>query len=243
MRGPVRVRRPPFRHAVMSPWPFLLALALMLPSPGPAQSSAVVDEGTFTVTEKGVPLGRESFRIARTPAPGGQVYLVKGQSALGENRISTTLGADSLGVPVSYESEHTVRGQLVQRLHGRGRPGRFSVLKETKSGESAREYQLTGGALLMDEDVFHHFYFVPMVGRLDHLVIIAPRTAQQGRFRVEARGVENVDIAGRSLPGRRFALISSSEATRDVWIDENGRLLKVAIHEKGLVALRDDPPR
>lgn len=221
---------------------FVIALVLA-PSFALAQSSAVVDEGTFTVTENGAPLGRESFRIARTPAPGGQVYLVKGQSALGENRISTTLGADSLGVPVSYESEHTLRGQLVQRLQGRGRPGRFSVLKQTKSGESAREYLLNSGALLMDEDVFHHFYFVPLSAKLAHLVVIAPRTAQQAKFQVEDRGAENVEIAGHRLAARRFALISSSEASRDVWIDEKGRLLKVAIPEKGLIALRDDPPR
>jgi len=220
-----------------------LIAVVLTPVAAIGQSSAVVDEGTFTVTEKGAPLGRESFRIARTPAPGGQVYLVKGQSALGENRISTTLGADSLGLPVSYKSEHTVRGQLVQLLQGRGRPGRFSVLKQTKSGESAREYLLNNGALLIDEDVFHHFYFVPMGAKLAHLVVIAPRTAQQGRFRVEDRGVENVEIAGQSLLGRRFALIGSSEASRDVWIDEKGRLLKVAIPEKGLIALRDDPPR
>ena len=172
-----RNRRDPFSsHGVtvsMNHWPLIVALALV-PTVGRAQASAVVDEGTFTVTEKGAPIGRESFRIARTPAPGGQVYLVKGQSALGENRVSTTLGADSLGVPVSYESEHRVRGQLVQRLQGRGRPGRFSVLKFTKSGESAREYLLNNGALLIDENVFHHCYFVPMSAKLDHLVVIAP---------------------------------------------------------------------
>ena len=207
-----------------------------------AQASAVVDEGTFTVTEKGAPLGRESFRIARTPGPGGQVYLVKGESALGENRIATTLGADSLGLPVSYDARHTVRGQLVQRLKGRGRPGRFSVLKETKSGESAREYLLNSGALLMDEDVFHHFYFVPFSAKLAHLVVIAPRTAEQGRFRVEDRGPESVEIAGQSISSRRYSLIGA-QGGRDVWIDEKGRLLKVAIPEKGLVALRDDPPR
>jgi hypothetical protein len=223
---------------------FLSVLIAITAAPAAiAQSSAVLDEGTFTVTEKGAPLGRESFRIARTPGPGGQVYLVKGQSALGQNRISTTLAADSLGVPVSYESEHTVNGQLVQRLQGRGRPGRFSVLKQTTSGESAREYLLNSGALLMDEDVFHHFYFVPLGVSLPHLVVIAPRTVQQGRFRVEERGAESVEIGGRSLPARRFALIGSLEAVRDVWIDEKGRLLKVAIPEKGLIALRDDPPK
>ena len=221
--------------------PALLALLTLLPSAASAQS-AVVDEGTFSVTERGAPLGRESFRIARTPAPGGQVYLVKGQSALGDNRVSTTLGTDSAGVPVSYESEHTIRGQLVQRLQGRGRPGRFSVLKETKSGESAREYALINGALLLDENVFHHLFFVPgAAGR--ELTIIAPRTAEQGKFRVEERGFETVEIAGRSLSGRRFALVGSTEGSRDVWIDDKGRLLKVAIPEKGLVALRDDPPR
>jgi hypothetical protein len=225
----------------MSHRSYVVALLLFAGSLG-AQPSAVLDEGTFTVTEKGAPLGRESFRIARTPGPGGQVYLVKGQSALGQNRVSTTLGADSVGVPVSYESEHISNGQLVQRLQGRGRPGRFSVLKRTNSGESAREYLLNSGALLMDEDVFHHFYFVPMVVALSHLVVIAPRTAQQGRFRVEERGPESVEIGGRSLPARHFALIGSPEAVRDVWIDEKGRLLKVAIPEKGLVALRDDPP-
>jgi hypothetical protein len=222
------------------PVAFLLVVAF--PPTSSAQTSAVVDEGTFTVTQSGAPIGRESFRIAKTPAPGGQVFLVKGQSALGENRVSTTLGADSAGVPVSYESEHTVRGQLVQRVQGRGRPGRFSVLRETKSGESAREFVVTNGLLLIDDNIFHHFFFVPnALGR--GVEVIVPRTLDQGRFRVEDRGAEAVEIAGRSLTARRFALISSSEARRDVWIDEQGRPLKVAVPEKGLVALRDDPPR
>lgn len=222
--------------------PLIVFLAVAFPPISSAQTSALVDEGTFTITQSGAPIGRESFRIAKTPAAGGQAFLVKGQSALGENRVSTTLGADSAGMPVSYESEHTVRGQLVQRVQGRGRPGRFSILRETKSGESAREFVVTNGLLLMDDNIFHHFFFVP--GALSRGVeVIVPRTLEQGKFRVEDRGAEAVEIAGRSLTARRFALISSSEARRDVWIDEQGRLLKVAVPEQGLVALRDDPPR
>ena len=222
---------------------FYLAASLLLPAITLAQTSAVVDEGTFSVSQRGTPLGRESFRIARSPGPGGQVFLIKGQSALGENRVSTTLGADSLGVPVTYESEHTQRGELVQRLQGRGRPGRFGVLKQTPTGESAREYVLNNGALLMDEDVFHHFFFVPLSIAHSPLTVIAPRSAEQGRFRVEERGTEDVEIAGRNLRGRRFALIGSTGASRDVWVDAQGRLLKATIPEKGLVAVRDDPPR
>jgi hypothetical protein len=208
-----------------------------------AQSSAVVDEGTFMVTQSGTPLGRESFRIVRAPAPGGQVYRATGQSALGGNRVSTSLGTDSSGVPVSYESELTQRGEVVQHLNGRGRPGRFSVLIRTKNGESSHEYVLNTGALLMDENVFHHFFFVPFAARHSQLAVITPRVTEPSGFRLEERGSDTVEIANRSIPSRHFVLIGPTGTTREVWIDQNGRLLKVALPERGLVALRDDPPR
>jgi hypothetical protein len=117
------------------------------------------------------------------------------------------------------------------------------VLTQTKTGEAAREYVLSSGALLMDEDVFHHFFFVPLAVGHAQLSVIAPRIAQQSRFQLEARGEDSVDIAGRSIAARHFALTSPSGASREVWIDEKGRLLKVAEPDKGLLALRDDPPR
>jgi hypothetical protein len=218
--------------------------ALLLAKVVVAQATAVVDEGTFSVTEKGAPIGRESFRISRTPAPNGQVFLVTGLSALHDtNRVFTTLGTDSLGVPVSYFSEHRAGGHLVQSIHGRGRPGRLSIVKQTLTGGSGREYLLNHRALLIDEDVFHHFFFVPTAVGNPHLIVIAPRPAQQDTFTVEDRGVETVEIAGRGLSGRRYTLVSSAKGARDVWIDAKGRLLKVAIAARGLVALRDDPPR
>src|SRR5688572_30742487 len=145
---------------------FGIALLLMsVAAAAFAQSSAVLDEGTLSVSQKGTPIGRESFRIIRAPAPGGQVFLATGTSVLGSSKLTTRLGADSSGVPVSYESEQTLQGRLFQRLKGQGRPGRFNVLKQTKTGESAREYVLNNGALLMDEDVFHHMYFVAVAAK------------------------------------------------------------------------------
>ena len=222
---------------------YVVALAIGLSSVAAAQTSAVVDEGTFMVTQSGTPLGRESFRIVREPAAGGQVYRATGQSALRGNRLTTSLGTDSSGVPISYESELTQHGQVVQRLRGLGRPGRFSVLIQTKSGQSAHEYVLNNGVLLMDEDVFLHFYFVPLVVAHAQVNVISPRATEPSGFRLEQRGVDTVEIASGAIAGRHFALVGPGAATRDVWIDDKGRLLKVAIPEKGLVALRDDPPR
>jgi hypothetical protein len=224
----------------MSARAFFLILAF--PTVSLAQTSAVVDEGTLMITRQGAPLGRESFRIVRAPAPGGQVFRATGQSAQGSVRVTTSLGTDSMGVPVTYESELSRDGEVVQRLQGRGRPGRLSVIMSTKSGESAREYVLSNGALLMDEDVYHQFYFVPMAVGHDQVNVIAPRIGQQTGLRLDDRGQEALEVSGRSIQARHFAL-SGAGGIREVWVDDKGRLLKVAIPAKGLVAQRDDPPR
>ena len=228
-----------------SPHGTALAAALLatLATIGGAQSSAVVDEGTFMISRNGVPIGRESFRIVRAPGPGGQVYRATGQSALGDVRFTSSLGTDSAGVPVSYVSDLTRRGDLVQRLEGRGRPGRFSVLVQTKSGEAAREYLLNNGALLIDDEVIHQFYFIPMAAKHQQLIVIAPRAGQQARFAIEERQGETVEIAGRAVASRRFVLTQGPGSSREIWTDENGRLLKVVIPDKGITALRDDLPR
>ena len=221
---------------------FLRALPLLaLPTLLAGQANTLIDDGTFTVSRKGSPIGREAFRIARVPAPGGQVYRATGTTVLEDRRYTTALGTDSTGVPVSYEGRLTVGGKSL-RIEGRGRPGRFSVLSQTTGGESAREYVLENGALLMEDDVFLHFFFVPLAAASTQITVIAPSTTQQRTFAVALVGPEAVDIAGVKVPGRRFS-ISSEGDIREVWVDDLGRLLKVSIPGKNLIALRDDPPR
>ena len=219
----------------------LRALALLaLPSVLSAQASALIDDGTFTISRKGSPVGREAFRIARVPAPGGQVYRVSGTTVIEDRRYTTVLGTDSTGLPVAYEARLAYEGKNL-RIEGRGRPGRFSVLSSTTGGESAREYVLENGALLMEEEVFLHYFFVPLASS-SQVAVIVPRLARQGSIGIAAKGAESVEIAGVKVPARRYA-ISSDGANRDVWVDAVGRLLKVSIPDKELVALRDDPPR
>lgn len=220
----------------------ILAASLCIAPAALAQGSAVVDEGTFTISRAGVPVGRESFRVIRAPAPGGQVYQATGTSVIGETKATSRLGTDSAGRPVAYESDVTEGGQLVQRLRGRGRPSRFSVLAQTRTGESAREYVLPNGTLVLDEDVFHQFFFVGLAAESGELVVISPRTAQQNVMRLRAGAEETVEIAGRALTARRY-LLEDARGPRHVWIDSEGRLLKVEIPDRGYVALRDDPPK
>lgn len=219
-----------------------IGLLALLAHPARAQGSAVIDEATFTITRAGTPVGRESFRVIRAAAPGGQAFQATGTSVLGDVKATSRLGTDSIGRPVAYESEVSERGQLVQRLRGRGRPSRFSILVQTRTGESAREYMLPNGTLLLDEDLFHHFFFVGLAAKEGEVVVISPRSAQQVTMRLQAPGQDSVEVAGRVLAARRFSL-SNGQGPRHVWVDDQGRLLKVEVPDRGFVALRDDPPK
>jgi hypothetical protein len=220
----------------------LAAALLIVPAALSAQASGVVDEGSFTITQQGAPYGRESFRIARTPAPGGQVFRATGQGALGDSRITSTLGTDSTGVPVSYSSDLSLNSRVLQRLQGRGRPGRFSVLSSTTAGEAAREFALEGGTLLIDGDVIHHYYFVTLAEHAQ-VSVIAPRSGLQIRFVVAEQPHDTIEIGGRLLDSRHYNLSSSNGVRRELWVDAQGRLLKVSVPDRGLMAIRDDPPR
>lgn len=233
---------PPLARPLLS----LVALAsLVVPGTAPAQQSGVVDEGTFMVSRNGVPIGRESFRIVRAPAPGGQVYQARSQSALGADRLTTILGTDSTGAPVSYEAELSRNGQVVERARGSGTSRRFTVLVQTRTGEASREYVLENGALLVDDDVVHQFHFVGLALSAGYggYEVIAPRATGQARLRLEPRGTETLEIGRSRVASRRFALVDPAGAAREIWLDGRGRLLKVALPDKSLVAVRDDPPR
>ena len=223
--------------------PFLAVLLLPAASVAGGQQSALVDEGTFTITQRGAPIGREAFRIVRATGQGGQAFRASGTTVIGDQRLIPILAADSAGSPVSYTSEIVVKGALMQRLQGTGRPGRFLLATTLRDGaESAREYVVSNGLLVLDENVFHHFYFVPMIATHTRAAVIVPKTGVQEQCTIMGHGSEPVEIAGVKVPGRRYSITGASGG-RDVWVDARGRLLKVAIPGSGLVALRDDPPR
>jgi hypothetical protein len=208
-----------------------------------AQGSTVVDEGTFMVSRDGAPVGRESFKIVRAPGLGGQAFRAVATSAIGDERISVILATDSAGVPVSYDFQLSRRGDLLQRVQGRGRLDRFSILVQTRSGEAAREYVVHDGTVLIDENVFHHVFFVALSATPSASTIIVPRTATQAAVRREALEPESLSIGGRRVPATHAALADSTGRIAEWWSDAGGRLLKVALPRQSLVALRDDPPR
>lgn len=62
-------------------------------------------------------------------------------------------------------------------------------------------------------------------------------------MRIEHRGSASVTIGGQAIAARALVLVDPSGGNREIWVDAQGRVLKVAIPSRGILALREEPPR
>lgn len=202
-----------------------------------------VDEGSFTISRNGQTVGREEFTIRSTPGAGGAHFVARGTVSYTDRRLAPALSADSAGAPLQYQVEVKSGTETEEMLSGKVGRGRFSARIQTPKGESAREYIVADGALIIDDDVFHQYFFLARADRAGTVPVVVPRRNVQLSMQVSQQGDEQLSIGGRVLPGRRLLLTEPGGATRDVWVDARGRVLKVSIPARGVVAVRDDPPK
>ena len=223
-------------------------LATFLALPAGAQVTTV-DDGSFTIQQAGRTVGREEFAIRATPGGGGRQFVATATVTMSERRLSPALNADSTGAPVKYQVETRTGGDGREFLSGQIGRGRFSARVQSARGESAREYVVADGALIIDDDVFHQYFFL---GRRESTApptapitvpVIVPRRNVQIAMRVESRGREQLTIGGQTLASEHLRLVEPGGATRELWIDDRGRVLRVEVPGRELVAVRDEPPR
>ena len=223
---------------------YLAAAALTATTALPAASQVVtLDEGTFTITRNGTPVGRESFTIRSSPGgPGGPVVQARATVSYDDRRLTPVLKADSIGSPTEYQLEVRAGANASEVLKGVIRRGRFSATMQTPRGENLKEYVVSDGALVLDEDVFHQYYFLTRGGRTGSVPVVVPHRNVQVVMRMEDRGAASVTVGGQAIAGRAFVLVEPAGANREIWVDPQGRVLKVAIPSRGIVAVRDEPP-
>ena len=73
--------------------------------------------------------------------------------------------------------------------------------------------------------------------------MIIPRRNNQAVVKISSAGNDRVAVGNRELEAQHLIMAETGSSPRDVWVDDQGRVLKVAIPDRSLVALRDDPPR
>lgn len=238
-RVPLYTMSSPSHRALLA---FAALLAVAAPSVLPAQVTTV-DEGSFTITKNGQPHAREEFSIRRTQSGDSSASFVASATiTYGDRRVTPALRTDPRGAPLAYQVESKLGTTLEERLSGQVGRGRFSARIRTPRGESAREYVVADGALILDEEVFHQYFFLARMPP-GVLPVVVPRRNVQISARLESRGTESVVIGGRTIEARMLALIEPAAEPRMIWVDGEGRVLKVSVPSRGLMAVRDDPPK
>jgi hypothetical protein len=207
----------------------------------PVLAQGVTDEGSFTISIGGRTAGRENFRISAVTRPGGGEFLAKADAAYGDRRISPELRTDAKGTALEYIVVR--RGDDAETWHGIIARGRLSATITSSRGPSAREFIVPPGSVILDDDLLHQHYFVIQRTRDGRVPIIVPHRNTQTTLRVTTVGTEPLLVGTRELNSTHLRLEEPSGERRDVWVDEAGRVLKIEIAARRLVAVRDDPPR
>ena len=220
----------------------LVRSALFLLTAASAASAQVttVDRGTFTILRDGAPVGREEFEIRSLPGVDGASVEARATVTLDGRAIHPTLSARPSGAPLAYRVEVRRGSEVVERATGQTSGGRLRVDAQTAGGRSAREFPAGDGLVVLDDAVFHQDHFVARPGAV---TAVAPRRNVQQALRVSAGGSDRVRIGGRDVAATRFTIADPAGADRTLWVDGEGRVLKVVVPALGLTAERDEAPR
>lgn len=205
-----------------------------------------IDEGSFAVTRAGAAVGREEFRIVRQPAAGGAAFVARAVAGYGARRVTPALQADADGEPVRYQMDVRGAGPGERVSAQAGSAGHFAMSTQRGASEGAREFLLPHGTVVVDDEAYHQLYFLgrQALAGATSVPVLVPRTDAQMTVAVTRVGAEPVTIAGRAVPATRFALVGAGGGwRRDLWVDGEGRVLRVVVPGLGLDAVREDPPR
>jgi hypothetical protein len=217
----------------------LAAGAVALAEPVGAQT-VTLDEGTFRLQIGGREVGTETFSIRQNGSGADAVIIARGRVALDANETTSSLQlAGGTLRPAAYDVK--LEGADGRQIAGRVVGGRFSARIVSPAGENMREYLVSDGAIVVDEGIAHHYYFVGRRGA-GRVPIVIPQESKQVVATVSVGGTEAVQVGGQSMQGRRMTVSLPGGGERNVWLDAEGRVLRVEVPATGYVAERTAPP-
>jgi hypothetical protein len=225
----------------MRPPPHLLLVAVASASFSalPAYAQTRIDEGTFVFHKGGAVSRTETFKISRNQG----VITATAQVTAGTQQIASSLATDTLGTPTQYDLNIRDKGAKVVELRAMARGGRLTSMSSSQTGdESMREYPLTQGkTVLLEPGLLHLLYFLPLGRSPGTVQVIEPRSARAVTGTLTAKGLEPIEVAGKSVTATHYTLAVGS-GRYEFWVDGKGRLLRVESAD-GLSATREDLPR
>jgi hypothetical protein len=221
----------------------VLILALALPRPGSGQNVSV-DEGSFRIHMGTEVVGREEFSIRRVGRGNEARLILRGtvEMDLPEGRLSLAPAMEATGEDMTVTAyQLKVTGARESEIYVTRSGRRYMAKVLSREGEEVREYRAGPGSVLMDWNIAHHHHLLlPFLDGPNQvsLTILSPEAGQQTRMTLSRVGEEEVRVGTDLVQGRHFRL-DGEAPSRDVWFDEQGRVLRVAVPSTGYLAERE----
>lgn len=226
---------------------FALLSAVLMGWPCGALAQAMgADEGTFRVMVNGRAVGTEEFSIRQSGSGVNAEVVATGQIQLrlpeGTLELSPRLRGTGLQhTPTAYQVD--VGGDTPRRIVGTVGGGRFSARITSPGGEQLREFVASRGAIILDEGVAHHYYFLAQRTREGQVPILIPRENRQVMATVRSLGEERMEVDGTMLNVYHLSVVPEGGEERRVWVDALGRVMRVEIPSRNYVAIRTTAPQ
>ena len=230
-------------HRRRTACPLVIALAIAAAPAALGAQGALLDRGSFRLTVGGQEVGTESFTIRQDGTGPAAITIAQGTVTLDTGSVAQELTSWLRLTPGggrAVEYRLNILGGAHEQITGAMAGGRFSARIVSPAGEMMREYLASDGAVVVDEGIAHQYYFLAQrAGSTTARVpVLVPRESRQVVVTVTPSGSEALDIAGRRIDARHLIVSASGRATHEVWVDADGRVLRVSVPSSGFVATR-----
>ncbi len=216
----------------------LLALAPL----SAARAQDVYDRGIFVIMRGQAEAGREEFSIRSSTSRGAPAFLAVSTLRMGGREVQRALEVSHDYLPLSFQQTESSAGRIVSRISAQLTGIRFSARVATQDGETAREFPVHAPVVILGDDAYSAFYFVPHpdAGERDVSVISPGDRPVHGD--VTAQSLDTVRVAGQPVVARRYTL-KVGVSQRQFWFTPAGDLVQVADSTRGLIATRLELPQ
>lgn len=235
----------PFRSLPLGVFIPLVTAGLLAGDLASAQS-VTLDEGSFRILVEGREVGTESFAIRRSGSGPEAQTIATGdvRMTLPEGRMELRPALQASGEVMAVSAyQMKISGHLQEEIYVTRANARFRAQVRTDRGEQEREYRAAENTLFLDAGVAHHYFFLARAraGQGGRAPVIVPREGRQYTVTVTVVGDESVQIGGSRASARRLRL-EGNGPVRHLWVDQEGRVLRVEHGDQSYVAVRKELP-
>jgi hypothetical protein len=204
-----------------------------------------VDQNAFQIYLNGDLVGREEFSIRQIGPRGQQRISLRGtvemEAEAGQLSLAPAMEAhgETLGVS-SYQVK--VSGTETTDIFVRVAENRYLARIVSSAGEQLREFRAGPGSVLLDEGVVHHHHLLASFLEEESsvsLTVLIPRAGRQHRMTLSLVGEEEIRVGETLVPNARRYHLEGGEESRDIWFDDQGRILRLEIPSRGFLAERE----